>query len=237
MIPLLRRFVERLANPARALVALAQLTAAAACAAAPDGPWQLRYADAASGIEIHLRQRGDELTEFRGVVRMNERLSTLTAALLDTQRMPKWVYRVQSVTPLQRWGPEEGIDRVMLGMPWPLDDREAIVRWRLEQDAATRVVTLRGSAVPHAAPVSEGVVRMPAFVSHWRLSPLGGGVVEVEFQGYGDLGGSLASPLLRGFVAAATWEGPLHTLEGLLEVVKEPGLRQARLGFIVDGEP
>ena len=102
---------------------------------------------------------------------VDKRLSTLSAASLDTARMPIWVYRVRSVTSLRRISDTKGIDRVILAMPWPFDDREAIVHWRLQQDPSNLTVTMSGSAVPAMLPRDDTCVRMPAFESHCSFTP------------------------------------------------------------------
>lgn len=219
---------------AAVLVALAALWAVACPARADDGAWQLQVSDAASGIEIYLSPRGDEPPAFRGVMQLQARVSALTAVLLDTQRMPEWVYRTRRVLPLAQQGPFRGVSQVITAMPWPLLDREAIVAWELSQDGQGGAVTLSGRNAPQGLPPSAGLLRMPRFESQWRFTPVAAGRVEVVFEGHGDPGGSLASPLLRGFVAAAVWEAPLRTLQGLQRMVVQPIYRDARLPFITE---
>jgi hypothetical protein len=218
-------FVECLA----AFALLAMGSAAAQDAA----EWQPRQTDESSGAAVATRERSDGLTEFRATVRSNARLSSLVAALLDIDRMPAWVYRVRSVTRIESLGDSEGVDRVVLGMPWPFKDREALVHWTLEQDPATLAVTLRGSAVPDKLPRNDAFVRMPTFESQWRFTPAADGTVAIEFEGHGNPGGSLASPLLRAFVASAIWQG----LRALQAAVAQPPLRSAVVTFIREPAP
>jgi hypothetical protein len=194
--------------------------------------WRLHASDEATGTRVWLRPRADGPPEFRGVSTVRARLSSLVAALRDVERMPQWVYRQRSAVDLSTDGDLAGLSRVVFAMPWPLSDREALVRWRLEQDPATLAVTLSGEADPAAAPPDPAFVRMPSFASRWHLTPRAGGAVEVVFEGHGDLGGSLGWGPLRAFAAAAAWEAPLRTLVALHAFVAQPGIADATLPYL-----
>lgn len=220
---------------AHSLVASLALLLAHA-AAQTDAPWLLRDVHEPSGTEVFTRDRANGVPEFRAVTRMKARLSALAAALLDVEAMPSWVYRTRSVANIEAVSPIEGYSQVIIGMPWPFDDREAIVHWNLSQDAATGAVTLSGTSAPDKLPANPALVRMPSFESSWTFTPLAGGEVEVVFQGHGDPGGNLASPLLRSFVGSAAWKGPLATIVELRRVVARPEIASAVLPFIHEPE-
>jgi START domain len=221
---------------ALAALAAAWLAGATPALAAPAGDWQLRQGDETSAVQVWLRARGDEVPAFRAVTRVQARLATLAALLLDPARMPLWVDRVHSAEPLPAPDPGAALTHLVFDMPWPLDDRDAVVLSRLTQDPATRAITISGVAASERVAPLPGRVRMPSFEASWRFVPLGGGLVEVEFTGFGDPGGSLSSPLLRGFVAAAVWQSPWRTLHALRRVIELPVFRDAVLPAIREPE-
>lgn len=216
-------------------LAAAGLMLSAAAAAGPleaaEG-WQLRVQDEASGIEVYMRDRADRLPEFLAITRVTARLSTVVALLRDVPAMPRWMYRARDVQVLDGRDPMRGLVRFLMAMPWPLDDREAIVHWQWRQDPASGEVRLTSTPAAHRAAPLESVVRMPHFGSQWRLLPLPGGVVEVRFSGYGHMGGNLDNEPLRSFVATSTWQAPLETLRGLREMVQLPIYRNAHVAFV-----
>ncbi len=220
----------RLLGPLGLLALLAWPQSAAA--ADDEAGWQLRHSDEITGTQVYLRARGPDVPAFRAVARMPVRLSALVAVLLDSERMPEWVYRSRHVTPVERSGPTQGVSQVIIAMPWPLADREAIVAWQLTQDADTGVVTIEGHSAPDKLAPAARWVRMPSFESRWRFTALPDGAVEVRFEGHGDPGGSLAHPLLRIFVDAAVWQAPLNTVNALREVATRIPYRDAVLPFI-----
>ena len=222
---------------------LVPLLLAGACAtsAATAGPatagWQLRHVDETTGTAVYLRERADRLPEFRAVTTMHTRLSALVSVVMDTAGMPEWVYRTRHAQVLASDGPTRGVSLVVTAMPWPLWDREAIVAWQLTQDARTGTVTLAGHSSPGALPPPPDRVRMPSFESRWVFTPHRGGEVEVRFEGHADLGGNLALPPLRAFVAAAVWEAPLQTVNGLRQMVQRPAHQAAELPYIREPPP
>lgn len=211
--------------------------AAAAVLAAGDGEWMLRHADPATRTTVHTRDRGDAPPEFRAVTRLNARLSTLVAVLRDSERMPQWVYRTRSATPIEATSPTAGVSLVVTAMPWPLKDRDAVVAWTLAQDPASGEVVMQGRSAPDRAPPDPQRVRMPAFESRWRFVPLVSGEVEVVFEGQASLGGNLELPILREFVRSAVWQAPLATITGLRRMVQQPRYRDAAFDFIREPAP
>lgn len=217
---------------------MAALLWAGACVAADTDTqgWQLRYQDEASETAVYQRERADGLPAFRAVTIMNARLSALVAVVLDSARMPEWVYRTRLAEVLVRDGPTKGVSRVVSAMPWPLSDREAIVAWQLTQDAQTGAVLLAGHGTTAPPPPPE-LVRMPSFESRWRFAPRSDGAVEVTFEGHADLGGNMAFAPLRAFAAAAVWQAPLETINGLRQMVQRPQYRAAELPYIREPGP
>ena len=197
-------------------------------AGAADDGWVERGRDETSGTTVYLRDRGPGLfPAFLAVARWPVRVAALTAVLLDSERMPEWVYRTRRVVRLSPAGKRTGVSQVITDFPWPLEDREAIVAWRLEHDPATGAVAITGRSAPEHLPPDPALVRMPSFASSWRFTPVGGGLTEVRFEGHGNPGGTLDSALLRDFVSTMVWQAPLQTMAALRKIVDDPAYRDA----------
>lgn len=221
----------------RRLCALGLGLAALAAAQEADGPWRLREVDPDVPTRVYLRERPGAVPAFRATTVIDARLTALAAVLLDAAHTQDWVYRARRAELLQSDGPTRGVTLVISDMPFPLADRESVVAWEMTQDAQTLVVTLSGRNAPDALPPHPDRVRMPTFESRWTLTPRTDGRVDVVFEGLGDPGGSLDSPLLRHFVGAAAWQGPWHTIRALHPMVRRPEYAQARLSFIREPRP
>jgi hypothetical protein len=80
----------------------------------------------------------------------------------------------------------------------------------------------------------ERYVRMPVVESFWRFTPLGDGVVEIEFQGYGDPGGNLSYGPLKWFAQHAIWEAPYRTLLGMRAAIGDAAYQSASFRYVVE---
>jgi hypothetical protein len=183
-------------------------------------------------IRVYYRITDDGHTEFRGVTQVHASLSTLVALFYDVQSMPSWVHRTLEARELEQIGDREAYAYVAIRMPWPFRNRDVVLHSTLEQDPRTLAVTIRGADVGGHLPERSGHVRVRKIRSHWTFSPQADGSVEVAFQGYGDAGGSLNSPLMRWAIDLVLWESPLKTLQGLKRMIVVPKYRNSNLGFI-----
>lgn len=216
----------------RAWLAMLGWGVVAAALAQPAADWRLMEEDPSVPAAVWLRDRPDGVPAFRATTVIDARLSSLAAVLLDETRTAEWVYRAREATLLQRDGPARGVTRVVTRMPFPLADRESVVAWEMVQDDRTLAVTMSGHDAGDAWPADPQRVRMTAFESSWTLQPRADGRVDVAFEGYGDPGGSLSSPLLRLFVGAAVWQGPWETVKALHAIVRRPPFPDATLPFV-----
>jgi len=200
-----------------------------ACAASD---WQLKVADKEAGIEVFSRVNEQGYPEFRGVTRVQSRLSAFVALFKDLDRMPEWAYRVRKAERLKVISETESYIHIVNSLPLPLYDRDVIVHSAIRQDAGTLQLAFRGSGVADFAPRDDRYVRMPVVESAWTFTPLADGAVEVVFQGHGDPGGSLSSVLLAWFVRLSISEAPYHTMLQMKKLVSRPEYQAARYPFI-----
>jgi len=194
--------------------------------------WELKISDDVAGIKVFYQTNSRGYVEFRGVTQVRSSLGAFVALFRDVENMPTWVYRTKKVTTLKTVSDTEVYAYTVSEMPWPLDDRDSIVRTTLSQDAKTLAITIRGSAVPDYIPVARGYVRMPVVESFWRFTPLNKGVVEVEFQGYGDPGGNLSSAVPKWITRLTLYEAPQQTLLGLQKVIARLDYQSQTFEFV-----
>lgn len=246
MTPLFKS-ADRERTPARRLVCgallvglvswgpIATTTAIAGSASAPEadhGEWRRIAVASDRQFQIYQRERVDGLGEFKGVMRVRSSLSAFVAALRDTDRMSEWLYRSRLVRRVAQISPTESLTYSVTRMDWPMKDRDVVLRSVLSQDPVTLAVTVESRAEEGLMPPANGLVRMPRADSVWRFAPVGDGIVEVEFTGHGDPGGSLGGAAGQWLVDLALWEAPLETLKGLRRIIVEPRYQQARFDFI-----
>src|SRR5258706_406201 len=120
-----------------------------ACAASE---WELRLADKEADIQIFSRVNELGYPEFRGVTRVQSRLSAFVALFKDYEQMPNWAYRIRKAERLKAISETESYAYTVNSLPLPLYDRDVIVHSTIAQDPGTLKVTFHGSAAPDYVP-------------------------------------------------------------------------------------
>ncbi|MEM1121376.1 MAG: hypothetical protein AAGJ18_13070 [Bacteroidota bacterium] len=115
-----------------------------------------------------------------------------------------------------------------MDFPWPLDDRDLIVRSTMNQDPITKVVRSESFNEPDYIPVKKGLVRIPSLHLWWEFTPKESGVVEVEYFLSSDPGGLIPAWMIN----LALDQGPTQTIKAFREILKKPKYRDAQLDFI-----
>lgn len=199
--------------------------------------WALKIADEEAGIQVFSRVNEHGYPAFRGITRVRSTLGAFVALFKDLERMPEWAYRVRRAERLRVVSETDTYAYTINALPLPLRDRDVVVHTTISQAADTLQVTFRGRGVPDYAPKNDRYVRMPVVESRWTFTPLGAGMVEVAFEGYGDPGGSLSSALLAWFVRLTVSEAPYQTMLRMKQFVSRPEYQAARYAFIREPAP
>jgi hypothetical protein len=150
--------------------------------------WETGYDS--EGIRITERPYpGSPLREFRGERRLTAHLGEIMALLRDADYNASWVYRSGGARIVASAGLEQAWVYGIVDAPWPMDDRDTVVRFDYQQDPDTFVITIDITNMPDYLPEQPGRVRVPDFGGFWRLVPLPRGEVAVTYQVRGAPGG------------------------------------------------
>ena len=162
------------------------LCLAAAGAAAAE--WEVVHQDG----EVQVAQRpypDSPLLEFRGERRLTASLNAIMALLKDADYNHHWVYRSGGARVLEANGYAQAYVHGVVDAPWPMDDRDTVVRFDFRQHPASGVITIDITNFPAFIPTQPGLVRVPDFGGFWQLTPEANGEVAVIYQVGGDPGG------------------------------------------------
>jgi len=167
---------------------------------------------------LHIERRANEgsaLNEIRGVTRVQASLNALMALLKDADFNEHWVYRSGGARILQEAGHARAYVYGIVDAPWPMDDRDTVVRFDYRQDPETKEITIDITNVPDFIAVKADFIRVPEIGGYWRLTPEKDGWVEVTYQVYGDPGGWIPAWLAN---QAAEYSVRM-TLQNMISVV------------------
>lgn len=158
---------------------------------------------------------GSELDEIRGVVRVKASLTALMALLKDAPFNRHWVYRSGGARILQESGYAEAYVYGVVDAPFPISDRDSVVRFDYQQDPVSKVITISITNIPDFVPHEPQFIRVPDIGGYWILKPQADGWVEVTYEIHGDPGGWLPVWLVN----QAAWVSVKNTLQNLVSVV------------------
>ncbi|MES1219819.1 MAG: START domain-containing protein [Bacteroidota bacterium] len=189
--------------------------------------WQLKLDK--EGIKVYTKKcDGTPVKSVKAECVMTTSVSDLTAILLDINKSKEWIYATKSVSVLKEISPSEIIYYSEVELPWPVSNRDFIVDLSVTQDSATKIVTVTSINKSNLIAPSKDVVRVEHSWSQWKISPLPGGRLNVEYELQVDPGGKIPAWLTNMFATT----GPFYTFQKLKEQLKKAGHQDASLAFI-----
>ncbi len=201
-------------SPRWASVALATLLLLPSLAAADGWKRVLRE----DGISVSAREvPGKPYLEFRGVGLVQANLFQILAILDDTPRHCDWQANCTVSRVVKKVNEVERYIYHRVHSPWPVSDRDVVVRGSVEVDMARKTVwsRFRSATLPDVPPV-KGAVRMPRLEGFYKLEWRDEGSTVVTYQVVADTGGMLPTWLAN----RASRKLPLGTLQGMRRQAK-----------------
>ncbi len=172
-----------------------------------------------NGIQVWKRPvAGSPFVEFRAETTVSSTLSALVNLFYDLDAAPQWLDGTRQVSAVKRDDlKQEYILLLEIDMPWPLQDRDAVISGHWRQDPQSLVVAMRGHSVDGIVPVNPAFIRN-SIRSDWTFIPLGNGRVKIIMSGHIDPGGNLPDWAVNMLIQ----QSPLRTLSNLKRIIADP---------------
>ncbi len=181
------------------------------------------------GIQLYYRSvSASPFKALKTVCTLQTSLSSVAAVLLDVLRTSEWVYGTSSCSILKQESPSVVYYYAEMGMPWPVTNRDFIIKISMVQDPVSKVITVLAENQPDFIPEKKKLVRIRSSSGKWRIEPLSNGRVRVEYQLYVEPGGSVPSSLMNMF----SGKGPVESFNNLRERVVMKEYAKAVIPFI-----
>jgi len=191
------------------------------------GPWELKKEK--KDIKVFVRDNpASPIKELKMKFTVEASMSAIVLLLQDVAAIPDWVYKCPEAYHLKKVSNSEEVYYNRMDFPWPLDDRDLIVRNRMVQNPITKVVRSESFNEPTYIPEKDGLVRIPKLHLWWEFTPRGNGVVDVEYFLSSDPGGMIPAWMIN----LAIDQGPTQTIKAFRKTLQDPKYRDARLDFI-----
>jgi len=154
------------------------------------------------GIAIYTRQAKDaRIHEIKGTALIDAPMLQVLNVVLDYRKFKEWQPRLIVFERLREISDVEFINYAAMKMPWPVKNRDMVMRARflIDRDNRWFHVTWKDTTWP-AKPVTSRYVRVPKSRVKWSLRPAAGGKKTwVEFRALGDPGGLIPAWLVNYF--------------------------------------
>lgn len=198
-----------------------------------EAEWEIQRSE--DGIDVYTRpEPASQFEAVRAVMTLNDvRLSSLVALISDTEACSRLESRCVEAETLDKINQTESVVYRYNNMPFPVRDRDMVLRLKWHQQPDSLNVNVVISNVTGFLPEKKRRVRMPKVNSGWKFVPLPDGSVEVSSEGHIEPGANLPAWLLNQFLVSA----PFKTMEAVASMVREPLYRDAELSFIKEVTP
>jgi hypothetical protein len=147
------------------------------------------------GVDIYRKHvEGVTIPAFKAIGEIEAPIRKLVSLIYETKYHLQWMAKVKHSETVQEITPHEKLEYLVLGAPWPVKDRDAIVKIKLELKPAEKQVWMQVESVDDSHfPQQPGRVRAWMYFAHVILTELGPEKTRVEAQMLADPKGAIPS--------------------------------------------
>ena len=162
------------------------------------------------GIKVFTKKsKWGKLRDSRAVMIVPTSATDMHKLITDFNNYPSWVPRCKSAKVIAHISDNEFIGYLVFNAPWPVANRDCIVRVKTEI-SASGVITIRETSEPKYLKPVDGVVRIEQVFSTWKFTPTANGT-EVVNEYSSNPGGSIPDWMIN----TQSVENPLVTFENI----------------------
>jgi len=182
-------------------------------------------------IRVYTREMADsKFKEYKGETLVKTTLSCLVSLLDDAPYQKNWMYDITEAKRLKTINKTEGYNYFVQTAPWPVTDRDVIIKYTLTQDKKTKAVTIELKGVKDYIAEKQDKVRIPSLKGKWEFIPLGNGIIKVVYQVHSETGGYVPASIAN----AVCVDIPYNTLKNLKKEIENPKYRNAVIDELLE---
>ncbi len=180
-----------------------------------NGKWEFRVEH--KGIKIFSSKvSGSEIFGFKGEIELQVSLKKLLSLFYDMANFNRWVHKLAEMEVLEKSENTEYVVRQVINTPWPLRQREVIMRSRIVS-AGDNAIALTMKQEPEYLPANPKYHRVQHATGMWVFTPNGHGVVNVVFVMHLDPGKDVPAQVSN----AGLFEVPFYSLSNLRSLLPD----------------
>lgn len=173
------------------------------------------YEQSKKGIKVFTKKsKWGHLRDAKAVMQVAKTPEQMLKLLTDFDNYHTWMPRCSKSRLLARLSDSEFIVHMHFEAPWPVKDRDCVVRVKITKDAKTGIITLTQTSEPKYLKNQDDVVRIEQLVSTWKLIPKDGGT-EIVNEYASNPGGNIPDWMVN----TESVDQPMQTFENLQQKV------------------
>lgn len=141
----------------------------------------------------------------------------LTAILRDVNNNKNWVYNTKHSSLVKKNSINDIVYYEETELPWPVDNRDVVIRLRLENDSINKALKVVATAEKGAVAEKKGVVRVTHLSAIWNVRALPNNQIAISYILSIDPRGSIPAGVINMFMT----KGPFETFNNLAQLLKK----------------
>lgn len=169
---------------------------------------------------IRVFQRDIKSSDFKAIrveCTLPGNFDKLIAIINNVNNYRDWVYNNKAASLLKRINPYEFYYYTEAYLPWPLDNRDAVMHTTISKDSLNRFLKINSTAVPNYTAQKTGKVRIKKSNINWYVTRPSSNTIQIVYTFETDPGGSVPSWLVNSFAD----KGPYESFKKLGELLKK----------------
>lgn len=170
------------------------------------------------GIQVY--QKDSKNSGFKSIkveCTLEGSFDKLIAIINNISHYKDWVYNNKTTSLLKRISAYEFYYYTEAYLPWPLDNRDAVMHTRITKDSLNRFIKINSVAVPNIVPLKGGKVRISRSDINWYVTKPSSNTIHIIYTFETDPGGNVPSWLVNSFAD----KGPYESFKKLGELLKK----------------
>jgi hypothetical protein len=214
------------------LLSLAVLVSGISHGQESESEWELERDR--EGIQVFTRPvEGSPYKEVRSVSQIEGvSLTSLVALIEDAEACPRWADKCAESYLVERLSETESLVYTHNDMPFPITDRDVVVRVRWAQNPESLQVTMQSSAVSEGVEKKRGRLRLTQANASWRFTPQLDGSIEISNRAHINPGSNIPG----WFTNMLLVDTPFETMKSYLAEVVKPKYQAAQISFIQEAK-
>ena len=170
------------------------------------------------GIQVY--QKESKTSDFKSIkveCTLEGNFDKLISIISNVAKYNEWVYNNKTASLLKRISAYEFYYYTEAYLPWPLDNRDAVMHTKITRDSLNRYLKVNSVAVPNYIPREKDKVRITRSEINWYVTRLSSNSIHIVYTFETDPGGSVPAWLVNSFAD----KGPYESFKKFGELLKK----------------